>query len=463
MSINQKDFRGARIKGNTFNSAIPLMRFATLFCLLFLFSVSLFAQPKDNSPYSRFGLGEPINHSLSSAGFGGLSAAYIDPLHVNFLNPASLGNLVATTFEVGMYAERSILKVDDQEAKTWTGNLSHVSLAFPMRNPLSDLLAKKKRKFFWGMNIGLIPNTSVGYDIQTESILTEGDTTRNSFQGTGGTNRLVWGNGVRYKDFSFGLNISYMFGQLETLREVRFDNRVAAYNNSFQDDISVRGVQFTFGATYQMRLDKEVLNDGSIRSKKSIIFGLYANPASNFSTESTELRIASNLILPGGDIVDTLLNNTGVERDGKLPSEITLGVTYQVANKLRVGAEYQYSAWSNYENEAREEELYNSNRFAFGAEYSPNSTSYNNYFQRIRYRAGFYYREDPRLEDFTQYALTVGLGLPVVLPRQKTSFVNLAVEWGRYDTSGAIDENFVKMSLGFTLNDSGWFYKRKFR
>jgi hypothetical protein len=82
--------------------------------------------------------------------------------------------------------------------------------------------------------------------------------------------------------------------------------------------------------------------------------------------------------------------------------------------------------------------------------------------KRIRYRAGFYHRTDPRLEDLKQYALTLGFGLPVILPRQQTSFVNLAFEFGKFDTANAIKENFVKMSLGFTLNDSSWFFKRKF-
>ena len=40
--------------------------------------------------------------------------------------------------------------------------------------------------------------------------------------------------------------------------------------------------------------------------------------------------------------------------------------------------------------------------------------------------------------------------------------VSEAFEFGRLDTPDAIKENFVKMSLGFTLNDSSWFFKRKF-
>lgn len=450
MSINLKDFSGAGMK-------------VAFFLFVFsLFTIVLSAQPKDNAPYSRFGLGEELRHSFSSAGFGGLTAAYIDPLHVNLQNPASLGSLFSTSFEMGFFAERSTLTAGEQETEIWSGNLSHVALAFPMRNPLSDAQAKKKRKIFWGMNIGLIPSSVVGYDIEIEDAAVEGDTILNTFQGTGGTNKLVWGNGVKYKNFSAGLNIAYLFGQLETERELFFTDRFSAFNNSYQDDISVKGFVFTLGATYQLDLNPEVLSNGATFSKKRIIFGVHGNPAANFRTESTQLRIGSK-IRPGANLVDTLLNLTGVEGDGKLPAEITVGVTYEEVNKLRVGVEYHRAAWSNYENDAKPEQLFDSNRFAVGIEYSPNATSYNNYLQRIRYRAGFYYRNDQRLEDLNQYALTFGLGLPVVLPQRKTSFVHLAFELGKFDTSNGIDENFVKMSLGFTLNDSGWFYKRKFR
>ena len=66
----------------------------TLLCFLIFGAATSFAQPKDNAPYSRFGLGDPLNQFFSSAaGMGGLSATYADPFHVNFLNPASLGHL----------------------------------------------------------------------------------------------------------------------------------------------------------------------------------------------------------------------------------------------------------------------------------------------------------------------------------------------------------------------------------
>jgi hypothetical protein len=52
--------------------------------------------------------------------------------------------------------------------------------------------------------------------------------------------------------------------------------------------------------------------------------------------------------------------------------------------------------------------------------------------------------------------------LPVILPRQQTSFVNLALEIGRIGADSPIEETYFRLSAGFTLNDNTWFYKRRF-
>ncbi len=430
-----------------------------LFTLFLLFFTTLaFAQPKDNSPYSRLGLGEIIYPTLSAAGMAGLSAAYADPLHVNLLNPASLGWLNTATFEVGLYTERATLQFGDEKSKIWTGNLSHLALAFPLHNALNDVLDKKKRKLKWSMGFSLSPYSLVGYDIQTTEVLPEIDTTTNIYQGTGGTNKALWGNAVRYKNFSAGANLGYIFGQLERTRSVVFNDLATSYEDQFKDNISVRGFVWSVGVQQLIELEQKKTED-EIYTGKSLILGAYGNSATNFNTNSTILRMRYN---PSFFHRDTLLYAEDQKGSGKLPSEWTLGLMYQDPGKFRLGAEYTSSKWSDYENEAKPETLFDSRRIAVGAEFIPDISSYNNYLKRIRYRAGLYHRTDPRLDDLKQYALTLGFGLPVILPRQQTSFVNLAFEFGRYDTSNSIKENFVKMSLGFTLNDSSWFFKRKF-
>ena len=61
-----------------------------------------------------------------------------------------------------------------------------------------------------------------------------------------------------------------------------------------------------------------------------------------------------------------------------------------------------------------------------------------------------------------QYGFTLGLGMPVVAPRQTTSYIHLGIELGRFGTSDVLQENYARINLGFTLNDNSWFFKRKF-
>src|SRR5436190_21200690 len=48
---------------------------------------------QDNSPYSRYGLGDIVpSTNINSRGMGGISSAYSDFLSINFNNPASYGS-----------------------------------------------------------------------------------------------------------------------------------------------------------------------------------------------------------------------------------------------------------------------------------------------------------------------------------------------------------------------------------
>jgi hypothetical protein len=82
------------------------MRILTLLMALFCSLAALAQQPRLNSPYSRYGLGDSYNQYFANqAGWGGQTAAYHDPFHLNLENPASLSFLRTTAFETGMFAK----------------------------------------------------------------------------------------------------------------------------------------------------------------------------------------------------------------------------------------------------------------------------------------------------------------------------------------------------------------------
>ena len=423
--------------------------------------------PKSNSPYSRFGLGDFVNpYFASQAGLGGLGVAWIDVSMVNPINPASLAYLLNTSMEASVDIKYSSYSYENSKGTTWTGNLNYLSLGFPLQNPINLALDQRRPDFSWGMNLMLQPYTTVGYNVEINGEVSNSDAFTNVLKGTGGTYKLTWGNGWRYKDFSFGINSSYVFGKIVNSRRVSLDLlSLDAYSTEFLDEFSVSGLQFRLGAQYVLKLDKDVTGPSTtISNQRRLIFGAFLTNATSFDARATSFYSRDNFSIRLNE-VDTVLYVEDEQLPGRLPLEMGFGVTYEKLNKLRVSAEYQMSQWSNYENAAKPDQLLDSYRAALGVEYIPNLGSYNRYWERMRYRFGFFYGTDPRQSQgvqLEQYGLSMGIGMPLVMPRQTVSFLHIGIELGQFGASELLKENYARVTLGFSLNDNSWFFKRKF-
>ncbi len=428
-------------------------------------------EPTHNSPYSILGIGDLNDQPFAaSLGMGGLTATYHDPFHLNPLNPASLGWLRSTSFEVGVFGRYAELEASRQSEEVWSGNLNYIALGFPLRNPINELLDRIVPEFSVGMLFSLAPYSTVSYDIEVTTPLSETTSSRGLFTGTGGTYRLNWGNGFRYKNFGAGVNLGYLFGRIDNTRQAFIDGETFYYFDDFSDDINVNGFIWNVGFAYDYEF-KSVNRDGELEPNgKKISAGLYGNSNTGFSTTSDRLyrrvySVVNSINLPTELRADTITNATGISEQGTLPAAYTFGISYVDENKLMVGLEYSSSLWSNYENEAKPDDLSNAFRLSAGVEWIPDAFSYNRSLKRLRYRLGAFYENDPRTfngDQLSKRGVTVGLGLPLTLPRQQTSFVNLAFEGGQFGLQDVITENYIKMTLGFTLNDNSWFFKRKF-
>lgn len=438
-----------------------------LFFMVSVFGQTNFGdiQPKDNSPFSRFGIGDLINQNfVSTIGMGGLSAAQHDPLHLNILNPASLGFLRATAFEVGFNGEYSTLENKGESASGWNGNLNYIAIGFPLKNPINEVLDRKLSQIGWGMNLALVPYSIVGYDIQTEAQVDTLQIT-NRFRGSGGTYRFLWGNAVRYKDLSVGVNLGYIFGKVSNRRYVFFENLPTHYYyNDLLSEYSISGFNWNIGVQYDYVFKKAKKDGVALPTGKKITIGAYGNSATSFSTNSDELF--TRLPIPSSfSGVDTISSQQGIIGSGQLPAEFSIGLMYQKVNKFKIGINYKTAQWSQYENDAQPEDLLNTYQVAFGGEYIPDFLSYNRYLKKVRYRFGAFYGTDARSfngEQLQEYGVSLGFGLPIILPRQQTSFINFALEAGKFGLSDSLNETYIRMSVGFTLNDNTWFFKRKF-
>jgi len=434
--------------------------------LLFVAALSFAQQkqPKTNSPYSRLGLGNLLNQNFAWVNaMGNLSATAQDPYHVNLLNPASLSALRSASFEIGLKARYANLMTSSGETDVWSGSLGYISLAFPIFNPISEELSRRTQAVDWGMNFALVPYTLVGYNVETIEMREDIGLISSIFEGSGGTYRFIWGNGVKYKNLSVGANLGFIFGKINRNQVVNFDSLDVSYANIFHDDFSINGFVWNVGIQYDLLLKSDRDKGKKQHKGDKLIIGVYGNSNMNIEAEGSQLYHRFNRFY---NDYDTIRNVPLTTYPAKLPAEISGGLMYLKANKYRLGINYTHARWSNYENGAKPEELKNTYQISFGGEIIPQYNSYNSYLKTVRYRIGAYYGTDPRSDEFkkqlTNYGITLGIGFPIKLPRGQMSFVNTAFEFGKFGTEEGLQENYIAMTLGFTLNDDHWFFKRKF-
>ncbi len=450
------------------------LKSGTLLLLLLLFWGGVRAQigsgnaievrPKLNSPLSRLGLGNPLDQvGVANAGMGAVYNTYQDPFHLNIQNPASLASLAATSFEAGVYARLAELEDNTGSVRTNQGNLRYLALGFPLRNPVNLTLDQLDNSWNAGMAFSIAPTNLVGYDLLLEGADAEFGQTSNVLRGNGGTYRFTWSNAFRYKAFSAGLNLNYNFGKTTNSQVVMFDELPEALASEQLDESSISGLSFGYGVQYVYNFTSPNQEGISVPNGKRILLGVSGELGGGVDAESTSILRRFN---PGSLLTarDTISNDEDKQGRVTLPSSFSGGIAFEDINRLYIGVEYGIVHGSGYVNTARPETLLDANRLAFGIQYVPNNSSYNSYWKRVRYRFGVRLEDDTRTIDDVQArrnAITLGAGFPIRLPRQQVSFLDFAVEVGQYGVPDVLDERYVQLTLGFSLNDNSWFFKRK--
>lgn len=420
------------------------------------------AQPKDNSPFSQFGLGDFIDSDLpSSHSMGGLGAIYHDFFEANLENPASLGFLQYTTLQIGLMVKHSnYTRVNDKQS-VWNGNLNHFSLNIPVINPLNKTLERKETAFAWATSIAIKPFSQVGYNVNVTDEVDSIGTVNSSFRGFGGLYTLNWGNGFKYKNLSAGINLGLIRGQQVYESLVYFDDLNNGYDNSFSSSISYKGFQYRLGGMYEQPLNVQEARDLDDNPSKLLSVGFFVSGQSDLRTSSDNTKFAFNSLT---GVVDTAEYVEDLKGSALIPGTWGVGLMYRNAGNFRVGVDYQASKWSIYKNEARPGNMMDAYRIAAGGAWIPDANSITSYFKRVEYRAGIYTRKDPRVIEGAQVsesAFTFGLSLPFIMQRN-IAWIQLGFDVGKRTGGDRLTDNFVRGNIAFVMNDNAWFIKGKY-
>ncbi len=439
----------------------------TLSLLLTVFSLfgaySAFAQPKDNSPFSQFGLGDYFENAMpSSHSMGGLGSVYHDFFEANLDNPASLGFLQYTSLQVGFYMKKSAFERIGQKQNIWSGNLDHLSLNVPLINPLNEALERRETKFSWGTGVSLRPYAQVGYHIRIIDEIDSIGSVQRDFKGTGGLYQFTWSHGLKYKNLAAGVNLTYFYGKQAFNEEITFLDLPYSYRDIFQRTTSYKAFQYRIGLLYEQPLDLKKAREKEDDPSRLLSVGAFISGQSNFDALSDITRFAVNEVI---NDLDTAFFSRDNASGGTLPGAYGIGLMYRHAGSFRVGIDYQASAWSDYVNEAHPDTLKDTKRFAMGVAWIPDANSISSYFKRVEYRAGFYTKTDPRVIEGSQvkeWAVTVGATLPLIVQRN-IAWVQIGFDMGKRTGGDRLSDNFVRGKVGLVFNDNAWFIRGKYK
>ena len=438
---------------------------------------------QDNSPYSRYGIGDlvPSTH-VNTRAMAGISAGYSDYLSINFNNPASYANFEAnpelrskrlssgrTILDVGINMESRVLREANPPKKFTAGNLlfSYVQVGIPIRKG-------------WGLNFGLRPISRVSYKVFRSERLKDPNTGQDidsattRFEGDGGSYLASLGTGFNLfkkkthwhdQNLSIGVNAGYLFGEKDnsSRREFRNDT-VLYYSGNFQTRTNYGNIYMNAGLQYRLPLKRDNLMFSA---------GIYGNWSQKMRGRQDKIRETFVYDVSLGDLrLDSVQDIKDVKGTVILPSTFSAGFVLQKYSVFKkesgwlIGVDVVYQGWNKYRFYDQQDSVENKLELRVGGQLNP--VPRENYFSRVSYRWGVVLGPDyiKLGKKIPQLGLSMGMGLPVGnynrLSPNQVSVVNLAFEFiKRGNNNNLLKENLFRVSAGFSLSDI-WFIKRKY-
>ena len=383
------------------------------------------AQNNTSSPFSCYGLGDVNDNvpntyrAMGSVGIGMRNRKVICPSQ-----PASFTACDSLTFMFDLAADVMWTRYGDDVGKKnkANGNLEYIMLQFPLY------------KRWIAISAGLLPFTSVGYNITMRDSIKSDYHYNTTFYGNGGISEVY--GGLSFNLFNWvalGANVYYMFGDVTNSRSVTFDE--AELKSVVQaSELSVSSVRFREGIQLFHEFKKHAFTVGAI-----------------FENRQT---LKSDFVMAESTQLDTVW----VAKDiAQVPMMFGVGASYVWDKRLTVGFDYSRYYWSKTQNISGFDELRDRNKYAFGMEYRHNPIG-RNYAERMFWRLGCNL-SDSYVTKITQpdYMVSIGFGFPL---RNTGTVFNATIEYGHRGPAASLEEHFMRLTINAAICEN-WFFKRR--
>jgi len=431
-----------------------MQRCSKFICILLIaLSPEVLGQNYNNNPYTRFAIGDLINTGFSyNRSLGGSSIGLRPKNQVNYLNPASYTSqdTLSFLFHAGISGRSSFLSNIEEKDNSNNLNIDYIAIGFPITK-------------WWKFSLGLAPYSRTQYFFRDYQELS--DEVAIEYKGRGGLNEFYFGTAFQpVKFISIGMNVNYLFGDLNRMRSIDIPDATVASTKITEDyvasDFYYRiGLQcypwFTSnkGHTHQLIL-------GAVYDFKTNIKINYKS-----ITERNFPSQAANPIVDTFNIIDDSTTHL------KLPMKFGIGLTYNYDDRIMVTAEYSRQNFSGGIGLYQYIDLADYSSYRFGLEVIPSPMSDRTrakYFERMHYRLGAHMTNsylilaDQQIRDF---GMSIGVGLPWRNPQKlyTNTLFNLTYEFGKRGTTdyGLIQEFYHIFTVGIALYDF-WFLKPKY-
>ncbi|MEP0712907.1 hypothetical protein [Algoriphagus sp.] len=423
-----------------------LSKIKLLGVLFTLFLVNKAQAQSSASTYSALGIGE-FNYSglTNNQAMGGLGISFGSAWNPNVVNPALSTKNIIFNFEAALNYKKIAADNGTETSDVDGGGLSYIAFSLPVKVNKATI------------GLGLNQVTSVNYNLLINSQVNNANVEAiNSIEGDGGISEAYLSYGmVIAKNLSIGVTGSYLFGStIRTNRLALFDEEGAqvGITTEYYERLTVSDVGYKAGLYYFFPLNtKSKLHLGAIYQHLGDVNGKAFAKLASFGQASRP------------DTDGDLIAN---DEPGSIyiPNRIGFGVSYEKNNKFVIGLEGQYQDFKKYKSLLDDPlQLKEAIKVGLGFQIVPDYLNIDNGLKRGTYRFGLEFQQTPYYLNATNIN-DLGINFGASLPVNQLSLVNFAVKVGQRGTTdnGLIRENYVNFTLGLSLNDNSWFYKRVF-
>ncbi len=417
-------------------------KIVTLISIMLLFvSTMTIAQVQLESPYSRFGLGD-VNQGFNVFQFsmGGATYGVVDPYRISSINPASYAKIDTGSFVFnaafnGLFVNT---KTDAQSSVGNYFNLSYLKFAMPITGR-------------WRVSAGLLPYTTVGYDLNTYTEVDSVGNVRLGYKGDGGISKFYFGNAFTlFKGFAVGVNTSFLFGNINLSQESEMQELPSAFKYRIKNTTDLRALYLDFGIQYDTKFGD---NDDYFLG-----LGLVFAPQQLLKASGSALGVTYE---GGGDgfeyIKDTIVEIDNGKGDVVIPMKIGGGFSIGKVDKWLFAADVTFDEYSKFKVYGKNENYSNSLRYNVGGRFFIGKwainagANYNNSYLTIAET------------DINEFGISFGVGFPIGGSKTTVSYIDLGIEAGRRGTTSnnLVEQDYIKVKLGINIKNT-WFRRPKY-